>query len=244
MSQPNLVLLEFAALSLPRHESYSPFCMKVSRALRYAGLSYERREAGPPDHVVAMNPKGQLPILLVDDEVVYDSTPILRRIERLSPLAALSSPEARLWEEMADGALYGYLVASRWADDENWERTREAYFQGIPEPVRRDVTKPIRERVIGSLVGRDVWRGGPAECWSRLEALLDDLEARAPSQGFWLGDELSCADLSLFPQLHGYRTELTPRQHASVERRARLVAYLDRVHEATWTPRAARKDAA
>lgn len=237
MSTPNLVLLEFVALTLPRHESYSPFCMKVHRALRYAGLAYERREAGPPEQVLARNPKGQLPILLVDDEVVYDSTPILRRIERLSPLAALSTPEARLWEEAADGAFNGYLVASRWADDDNWPRTRDTYFQGIPEAMRAVATQPIRERVVASLVARDIYRGGSAECWSRLEDLLDDLDARAPAHGFWLGEELSCADLALFPQIHGFRTALTPRQHESVERRQRLVAYLDRVHESTWIPR-------
>jgi len=237
MSKPNLVLVEFANPDLPYHESYSPFCMKVHRALRYAGLDYSSQNDGNPAAAKALNPKGQLPVLLVDGTPLADSTPILRAIERMSPLAAKSTPEARLWEEFADSALYGYLVASRWADDANWVRTREAYFTAIPRPIRGLVTSRIRKRVISSLIGRDVWRGGADECWTRLRDVLADLEVRAPRSGYWLGDELTVADLAIFPQLHGYRTPLTPVQREWLESKPTLVAYLDRVDAATRVAR-------
>lgn len=237
MAQPNLVLVEFAPTTSRTHESYSPFCMKVHRALRHAGLHYTRRHEGNPGMHKALNPKGQFPVLLVDGRPVADSTPILRTIESLSPLAAVATPEARLWEEFADQALYGYLVASRWADDANWPRTRERYFDAIPKPIRSIITGRIRARVVASLIGRDVWRGGADECWSRLRDLLADLDARAPERGFWLGDELSVADLAIFPQLHGLRTDLTPAQDAWLAEHPRLVAYLDRVDAATSEPR-------
>lgn len=239
MDQPALVLVEFADARLPRHESFSPFCMKVHRALRYAGLAYERDFAGNPAARKALNPKAQFPILLVDGKPIADSTRILAAIETMSPLAARSTPEARLWEELADGALYGYLLAYRWADDTNWPRVRQAFFGELPAPLRSLVATVMRRRVVASVLARDITRGGLEECAARLCALLDDLDARAPERDFWLGDTLTCADLALFPQLHGYRTELTPVQAAWVESRPRLAAYLDRVHQATVNTRTA-----
>jgi glutathione S-transferase len=232
-----LTLLEFDPTGLSSHESYSPFCMKVHRALRVAGLSYQTR-ATFPAAAKKYNTKGQLPVLMVDDEPVADSTNILNRIELLTG-ASLSGPngevaaEARLWEEMADGALYGYVVASRWADDANWQRTRAAYFGGLPPVVRSIVPNRLRARVVATLVARDIWRGGSHECWSRLSALLDDFERRAPETGFFLGDTLTRADIALFAQLHSFRTDLTPVQRDQVAKRKRLSAWLDRVDAVT-----------
>jgi glutathione S-transferase len=237
MSQPTLVLVEFDRPAHPQHESYSPFCMKVHRALRYAGLAYSTR-VSDPRAVTDLNPKGQLPVLLVDGTPVFDSTEIVRAVERLTPHAAESTPEARLWEELADGALYGYVVASRWADESNWPRIRDAYFAGLPMPMRVEVASQVRAGVVERLVGRDIWRGGPDECWARLAALLDDLEVRAPSTGYWLGDALSIADISLFAQLHGFRIPETPVQAQMVHDRPKLSSYLDRVHRATAETRA------
>jgi glutathione S-transferase len=232
MSQPNLVLVEFDRPAHPQHESYSPFCMKVHRALRHAGLAYSSRVSDPRS-VADLNPKGQLPVLLVDGKPVFDSTEIVRFIESITPHAAQSTPEARLWEELADGALYGYLVASRWADESNWPRIRDAYFGAMPMPMRIEVSSQVRAGIVERLVGRDIWRGGPDECWARLGALLDDLDARAPKTGYWLGDSLSIADISLFAQLHGFRIPETPVQAAMVAARKNLSNYLDRVHRAT-----------
>jgi hypothetical protein len=43
MSKHQLVLCELADAGLPSHESFSPFCIKVHRALRVVGLAYLRR---------------------------------------------------------------------------------------------------------------------------------------------------------------------------------------------------------
>lgn len=239
--QPELVLCEIGRPALPRHESYSPFCLKVHRALKAAGLRYRSEHGQTPASHRRHNPTGQVPVLLIDGAPVADSTEIVRRLAALTPTPSWAAlppalhAEAMLWEELADTSLGGFLVAARWADPRNWPRVRETFFGGAPLPVRVAVAPLVRRGRIASLVARDVWRAGPEACWRRFEILLDQLEHRAPERGFWLDERLSAADLGLFSQLHSLRTPLTPWQAARVEERPRLRAWLDRVDAATWS---------
>jgi glutathione S-transferase len=235
---PSLVLCELADSSADGVESYSPFCVKAHRALRLAGLPYERRHANRPDAFRRENPTGQVPVLLVDGAPVCDSTRILQRVDALTGaltrgLDPRARAEAWLWEEYADASLSGFLVAARWADDRNWPVVRDAYFGGAPWPVRALVAPKIRRRVVQGLVARDVWRAGAAACWERLDMALDQLDARAPDRGFWVGPVPSVADIGIFAQLHSLRTRLTKPQAEAIAARARLSAYLDRVDAAT-----------
>ncbi len=63
--------------------------------------------------------------------------------------------------------------------------------------------------------------------------LLDDLDARAPAAGFWLGDRLGVADIALFGQLRSFDTPPTPQQATDLRARKRLSAWLNRVDAAT-----------
>jgi glutathione S-transferase len=235
---PTLTLCELADPGIPGLESYSPFCLKTHRALRSAGLTYARRHGPQPGSFKHLNPVGQVPVLLVDDTPVTDSTAILVRIESLGGRSLLPADralraEAWLWEELGDTALNGFLVAARWADERNWPAVRDAYFVGMPAPVKAVIPAFLRRGVLRSLRARDVWRGGADACWGRFTVVLDQLDARAPTAGFWLGEALTVADLGLFAQLQSLRTVLTPWQRAEVERRTALRAWLDRVDAAT-----------
>ena len=233
MKTPTLVLCELSDPGLPGFESFSPFCLKAHRALKAARLPYERRHGAQPAAHRRYNPTAQVPVLLIDGEPVADSTEILRRVVALRPGALAAPAEAWLWEELADTALNGFLVAARWADGRNWPTTKAAYFAAAPGLVRALVAPRIRAHVVGGLHARDVWRAGADACWTRFERLLDQLDARAPERGMWCGEGLSVADVALFAQLHSLRTPLTRPQADLLERRKRLSAWLDRVHEET-----------
>ena len=235
---PSLVLCELADTGIDGLESYSPFCLKAHRGLQLAGLAYERRHGRDPSAFRSLNPAGQVPVLLVDGEAVSDSTRILQRIEALTSaltrgLDARGRAEAWLWEDFADSALNGFLVAARWADERNWPAVRQAYFGAAPWVVRAAIAPRRRRTVVGALVARDVWRAGADACWQRFGNALDQLEARAPAQGFWLGATASVADVGLFAQLHSLRTPLTRPQADALAARPALAAYLDRVDAAT-----------
>lgn len=232
MKTSSLVLCEFAETGIAGIETFSPFCLKVRRALRAAGLPHTSRRAHDPGDFRALNPAGQLPILLVDDAPIADSTAILRAIRAAVPAAFPGNAcagEALLWEELADSHLNGFLVASRWADEANWPSVRQAYFGQAPWPVRALIVPRLRAKVLRSLYARDVVRAGMAACWASFEATLDALDERAPREGFWLAAGFSTADVALSSQLDALRTPLTPRQATLVGARARLCRWLDRV---------------
>jgi glutathione S-transferase len=148
-------------------------------------------------------------------------------------LAAAQRAEAWLWEEFSDTALNGFLVSARWAFDENWALLREAYFGAAPWFVQKLIAPKLRQKVIRTLIARDVWRQGRDACWTRFLKTLDALEARAPKQGFWVSEAVSVADVGIFGQLQSLRTPLTRAQAAELVARKRLLAYLDRVDAAT-----------
>lgn len=239
---PRLVLCELGETDLPGLESYSPFCVKVHRALKYLGLPYERRH-GLPSSFKKYHPTGQVPVLLIEQpprelEAVGDSTDILVRLQQLAGRTFHGTADTRLageadlWEELADVSLVSYLAAARWADERNWPGVRERIFASVPGPLRGVVGGQVRKGIVKGLVAREVWRAGPETCWRRYEALLDSLEARAPEEGFWLGT-FSAADLSLFAQLFSLRQKITPWQSERISARPRLSRYVDRVDAAT-----------
>lgn len=245
--QPKIELCEMGETGIDNVQSYSPFCLKVHRALGAAGLAYTSRRGSPRDFT-ALNPLGQLPVLILDEEeVIADSTRILARIGQIAarsgrpsllPKEARARAEAWLWEDYADRALNGYLVAARWADDRNWPLVREAYFKEAPWFVRRLVVPQLRKKVLKSLVARDVLRAGQAALWDDFRRILDCLEAQAPFEGFWAGNEQpTVADVALFGQLHGLRTPLTASQARELSLRPALSDWLDRVDAATFPGR-------
>jgi glutathione S-transferase len=236
---PQLVLYDFPAdTGLHGWESFSPFVIEVSRALRLAKLPFEHRRV-PIMQVGKLNSTGQLPVLGIGEENVPDSTRILRRIEQLAPgslsggLDARGLAEAWLWEEFADTALYPYALATRWVDERGWPVPRNAFFGGIPMPFGAVVARIVRRKTLNALIGRDFTRGGLAACYERMYGVLDALDARAPAEGFWLGARACVADLGLFAHLHALRLPATKFQADELAKRTRLSRYLDRVDAAT-----------
>jgi len=235
---PHLVLCELTDPGEPRFESHSPFCLKVHRALELCGFVYERRHASRPDAYRQYNPLGQVPVLLVDGEPVSDSTAILSRLDVLAGgqltrgLDRRGRAEALFWEEVADTTLNGFVVAARWLDEDNWPRTRTAYFGTMPSFVRAFVPDRLRARVRKQLAARDVVWPSLEACWERFEETLDRLEARAPARGFWLGASPTRADIAIYAQLRSLCTALTPAQRDRVETQERLSTWMARVDRA------------
>jgi glutathione S-transferase len=224
-------------------ESWSPFALKAHRALSLAGLPYTVRRGRMPSDFRRLNPARQVPVLLVGDEALPDSTRILARAvslaaragagRELEPADPRLRAEAWLWEDFADRSLSAYVVWARWADDKNWPLVQDALFGGAPWLVRRFVVPLIRRRVLDALHARDVGRHGMAAVLHDFRRTLDALEARAPFEGFWLGERPGVADVALFAMLHSLRAGLTHGQAREIKLRPALTDWLDRVDAAT-----------
>jgi glutathione S-transferase len=239
MTAPDLVLYDFPAdPGAPGFVSYSPFVLMVERALKLAKLPF-RHERIDMMNLKKLNPVGQLPVLSVGGELVSDSTRILKRIEQLAPgsltggLDARALAEVWLWEEFADTALYPHVLATRWEDERGWSVVRAAFFGALPFGVRDVVAQLVRRKTRASLRGRDFLRAGVERWLERLASVLDQLDARAPDEGFWLGPRATAADVGLFAMLHALRLPATPWRAAEIAQRQRLSRWLDRVDAVT-----------
>lgn len=235
---PSLRLAEFSAPKGFPIESYSPFCLKIHRTLRLAGLPYDSLPMTRPSEIKALNPTCQLPVLVIDGAPLSDSSDIVQWIDEARPGAVLppdpiDRSAALLWEEFADTALNSYVIASRWADEANFDRLAAAFFGDAPLPIRLLVPRQVRKRVMSTLHARDLGRRGWSRVWDRMKAVLDQLDAQAPATGFWVSETPTAADTSIFGQVQSLRTPLTPEQRGWVESREALTRYLDRVDEAT-----------
>jgi len=235
---PPLTLCDFPAVT--GHEgwiSFSPYVLEVGRALKLAKLPFEHKHINILE-IRNVNPVGQLPVLVVGAENVPDSTRILRRIEELSRgaltggLDAEKTAEAWLWEEFADTALYPYVLAARWVDDRGWSLVKGAFFRWLPTPARAVVAPLVRRKMAQRLRERDFLRSGLDALYERMGYVLDMLDQRAPTDGFWLGPRASVADIGLFAHLHSLRLPGLWLGEV-LQKRERLTRYLDRVDAVT-----------
>lgn len=104
----------------------SPYCQKVQLVLAEKDLSYEKifvdltkNEQKSPDFL-RLNPYGKVPVLIDEDEVIYDSTVINEYLEDeyphppLMPEQSSERARVRMFEDFADNsftAQAGLLVA-------------------------------------------------------------------------------------------------------------------------------------
>ena len=158
---------------------FSPFARKVRMALDFKQVAFQSIDAlalGEHERLMAVNPRGEVPVLIDGELTVVGSADIAAYLEDRFPTPTLlpSSPElrakARSWQRMADSVLDAIIHdISLWT----WptHRRPDQPPAGLLEAGQRDLGKVL----------------------AQLEAALD-------SRGFVCGD-LSIADLALFPHI-------------------------------------------
>ncbi|AKU97541.1 Glutathione S-transferase family protein [Labilithrix luteola] len=229
---PALELREVGLTAVAGLESYSPFGLKIRRALGAAGLPFTVRSR--PFSVLSA--PDEVPSLSVEGEEVTDSTRVLAHLERLAPGTLLPRgpslrAEAWLWEDWADRVLSTFVRASRWADARNWPSFHAAMFGRSSWLVRTMLAPRWRRQVVAELHAAETSESSFLDDFRRT---IDILEARAPERGFWITeDRPTVADVAIFAQLHSLRNHLTRAQAHELACRPALTDWLDRVDAAT-----------
>jgi len=142
----------------------SPFVIKAQMLLKLAGLPYQTDRGG-----FRRAPKGKLPFIDDDGQIVPDSTLIRLHIERKYgfDFDANLTPEQRgaawMFEKALEDHFYWYVVQARWCDDENFAKGPASYFKSIPWPVRPVAESFIRRKIRNTLQGQGTQRYSPAE---------------------------------------------------------------------------------
>ncbi len=146
MSAPSLKLVSFTTC---------PYVQRSWAALELKGAVYDIvfiDLKDKPDWFVRLNPRGKVPVLVVDEaHVIYESTVINELLEELLPEPALlpSDPleraRARMWIDHADSYVMSALstrmfTRDRAAFDETGGALLKAFGMVQTELVERDVT--------------------------------------------------------------------------------------------------------
>jgi glutathione S-transferase len=177
----------------------SPFVTKAEILLKMAGLPYEKARGD-----FKTNPKGKIPYLLDEGQVVGDSTLIRFHLEQKYGFdfdaGASKSDIGAAWaiEKLCEDHIYWAVVKQRWMDDGNFSRGPAVFFKGIPGLIRPLITGLIGRKVRRNLHGQGFGRYSEAEGQAIIARayahIADYLEGRD-----YLGGAQPCgADATLF----------------------------------------------
>lgn len=209
----------------------SPFVMKTMIQLKLAGLDYEHRASG-----VAKAPKGKVPYIEDDGEIIADSTLIRRHIERKYKidLDAGLTPERRAiaWsiEKMAEEHLYFSLIDLRWRDGRNFEVGPAHFFDRLPALLRPLVRRIGRARMKKTLYLQGTSRLSRAAVEENAGGDIDAIAALLEESPYLMGDEATAVDGFIYGVLANllvpiFETDLRRR----IEKHPNLTAYVERM---------------
>lgn len=219
----------------------SPFCTKLESYFRMAGIAYQAKPA-----VIPQAPKGKVPYVEVDGQLMGDSQLIIEHLKRkhgdpldkgLTPeQAALGHAVRRMLEE----STYWHIVHERWVREEGWQAYRPVLDGLLPPVVRTLVVPMLRRGMRRQLHAQGLGRHREEEV---LELGKGDVSALATLLGdkpFLLGESPSSFDATVYAFITGitaFPLDSPLRQYTQSQ--GNLVRYAQRFHEryfADWKP--------
>lgn len=209
----------------------SPFVVKTMMTLKIAGLALNTEAVTNPGR----GPKGKLPAIADDGEVIGDSEMIRWYVERKygveldHGLNARERAVSHAFARMIEERLYWAMVYARWNEPAGWTRTNLTFFSAIPPGIRALAAAFIQRQVRRDLHGQGVGRHSQDEIY-RLGVL--DVQAMAAQLGdkpWFMGEAPSSVDCTAYLFVSGI---VDPPFDNPVKdetlRHANLVAYAQR----------------
>lgn len=181
----------------------SPFCMKAMCMLHASGLPHEIVETADPRSA----PKQKLPFIEIDGSQIPDSEQIRACLEVAADIdfdEGLSVREravSRALIRMVEEHVYFAIVADRWAEDDNWEHVRKAFFADVPAIIRGFVTRQVRKDALRRLNGQGMGRHSAEERFDRARRDIIAIREVLGDKPFLFGDAPTAADFSVVPML-------------------------------------------
>ena len=209
----------------------SPFVTKVETLLKMSGLSYRTQADG-----FGKAPKGKLPYIEDDGELIADSTFIRWHIERKyrfdfdRGLDAEQRAIAWAFEKMAEDNLYWGLVDARWTEDANFRKGPAKFFAKIPAPLRPLVIAMVRRQLRRTLHGQGMGRHSSAEIAQLATHSIDAIADHLGQKPFFMGGEPTGVDAAMFGFVAGVLCPLFESpMRAAAERNDNLKRYVARM---------------
>jgi len=209
----------------------SPFVMKAEVLLQMANLPYETNTGG-----FNKAPKGKLPYITDDGEIIADSTLIRLHIERKYGFdfdAGLSRRDRGIaWalEKMCEDHLYWPGLHARWMEDANFNKGPRRFFDSAPAPLRPFVVAMVRRQVRRNLWGHGMGRHTTAEMDALAARDIDAIADVLADTAYLMGERPCGADATIFPMMaHALCPLFDTAIRTRAEQHPNLVAYTDRL---------------
>src|ERR1700748_3905424 len=209
----------------------SPFVTKTEVQLKMAGLAYRKERAMPPS-----SPKGQLPYIADEAEVIADSTFIRAHLEGKygfdfdAPLSLQDRAQAWAFERMIEHHLYWAMVGARWVDPENFAKGPAHLFDAAPEHRREKLREDAQFRVAENYLLSGLGRHAPDDDVDLAVRSLFALSVQLGAKPYLMGEKPCGVDPTAFGALAGI---LTPFFESKLREKAEtfpnLTAYVDRM---------------
>jgi len=209
----------------------SPFCMKTEAQLQMAGLVYSKQRTNP-----TASPKGQMPFIDDDGELVADSHFIRLHIERKyrfdfdAHLSDLERGQAWAIERMLENHFYWAVVQARWLIPENFAKGPTMFFESIPAAFRDQARAEAISRVADRVLSSGLTRHTLSEQLDLATRTLCALSLQLDAKPYLFGNEPCGADATAFGML---ASALTPFFDSALQRRVEefdnLAAYVGRL---------------
>ncbi len=180
--------------------SVSPFCLKLLTFLNMARLHHEVRVAD-----LQKAPKGKVPWIELDGEVIPDTEHILRVLGERFPIrlddrydtAQLARGHAL--RRMLEEHTYFALVWDRWIDEDRWnQQLRPEVAKLLPALLRPILLRVIRKGVRKQLWNQGIARHDRATIMAKALADLDATDLLLGDNAFMLGKYPSSIDAAAY----------------------------------------------
>lgn len=212
----------------------SPFVHKAMALLKIAQLPFATQVVSPKN--LGKAPKGKLPYIEDDGEIIADSTFIRWHIEKKygydfdKMLSDYERGTAWALEKMLEDNLYWILVQSRWMEDANFAKGPAHFFDGLPWPVCNMVRSAVRKKVKSNLFGQGMGRYSPNELLAIASKDIHAVAAILGDKPYLFGLQPCGADATALAFLEGL---LCPHFESPVRSCAEsfpsVVAYVERM---------------
>jgi glutathione S-transferase len=213
----------------------SPFCSKLETYLRITETPHQLKAAA-----MQRAPKGKIPYVSIDGQLMGDSQLIIEKLERTVPRpldSKLSTRDRAIGHavrRMLEEGTYFTSVYLRWVTDEGFAAVRPELAKIFPAPLRM-LLPLIRKKVKKATVAQGTGRHSQQEICALAVA---DWQACADILGdkpYLLGDEPHICDATLYAFLEGIlRFPLESEVKVAVAKMPTLVAYRDRMRARWW----------
>ncbi len=217
----------------------SPFVEKVARALQVKGIEFEVVAPKSPADFKKWNPQtGKMPVLEISGTRQYDSSFIVEYLDEViaDPALTASDPsirsKQRFIEDWSDESFYWYLMAMRWAP-ENERATAMQILSTVPPLLRPIANLIIPRQIKSAALAQGLARLPMAELERELGRRFDEVLGWLADRPFLFSETVSIADLALFGQMSTLCSGPTPQGARLIDERAGLRDYYDRIDRAT-----------